>query len=161
MADRLTQEQRRLNMSRVRATDTAPEWAVRRILHGHGFRYRLHRRDLPSRPDVVLPRYHAAILVHGCFWHGHGCSLFRMPKTREDFWSAKIAANRVRDVASLERLQKLGWRTLCVWECALRGRGRLPESELASRIIGFVTGLVAADEISEDLPGQVAARTST
>ena len=79
MVDRLTPDQRRLNMSRVRAKDTRPEMTVRRLLHSLGFRYRLHRRDLPGRPDIVLPRYRAAIFVHGCFWHGHDCSLFRMP----------------------------------------------------------------------------------
>jgi DNA mismatch endonuclease (patch repair protein) len=140
MADRLTPDQRRLNMGRVRAKDTRPEMTVRRLLHRAGFRYRLHRRDLPGRPDIVLRRYRAAIFVHGCFWHGHDCSLFRMPATRTEFWSAKIGANRRRDEIAVAALRAAGWRSLWVWECALKGRGRLPQDMLADRIAGFITG---------------------
>lgn len=149
MADRLTPDQRRLNMSRVRAKDTGPEKLVRGLLHSQGFRYRLHRFDLPGRPDIVLPRYRAAIFVHGCFWHGHGCSLFRMPATRTQFWSTKIEANRRRDVAALAGLREAGWRSLCLWECALRGRGRLPQEKLKDKIVGFVTG----DAVVADIGG--------
>ena len=138
MVDRLTPDQRRLNMSRVRAKDTRPEMTVRRLLHGLGFRYRLHRRDLPGRPDIVLPRYRAVIFVHGCFWHGHDCSLFRMPETRTVFWAAKIAANRRRDGEALSVLSDVGWRSLLIWECALRGRGRLPADTLTERITAFI-----------------------
>lgn len=140
MVDRLTPDQRRLNMSRVRAKDTRPEMIVRRLLHSLGFRFRLHRRDLPGRPDIVLPRYRAAIFVHGCFWHGHDCSLFRMPATRTDFWAMKIAANRRRDEDAVSRLHDIGWRSLLIWECALRGRGRLPEEKLTDRITAFILG---------------------
>lgn len=117
MVDRLTPDQRRLNMSRVRAKDTRPEMIVRRLLHSLGFRFRLHRRDLPGRPDIVLPRYRAAIFVHGCFWHGHDCSLFRMPTTRTEFWAAKIAANRRRDGDAVSGLRDAGWRSLLIWTC--------------------------------------------
>lgn len=140
MVDRLTPDQRRLNMSRVRAKDTRPEMIVRRLLHSLGFRFRLHRRDLPGRPDIVLPRYRAAIFVHGCFWHGHDCSLFRMPTTRTEFWAAKIAANRRRDGDAVSGLRDAGWRSLLIWECALRGRGRLPAGTLAERITAFIVG---------------------
>ncbi|WP_046899416.1 very short patch repair endonuclease [Gluconobacter oxydans] len=140
MVDRLTPAQRRLNMSLIRAKDTRPEMTVRALLHREGFRYRLHRRDLPGRPDIVLPRYGAAIFVHGCFWHGHDCSLFRMPATRAEFWSAKIDANRRRDTAAVVRLSETGWRSLLVWECALRGRRRLPQDILRDRIASFITG---------------------
>lgn len=147
MADRLTSEQRRFNMSRVRSKDTSPEWIVRRALHSHGFRYRLHRRDLPGTPDVVLPRYGVAILVHGCFWHGHRCPLFRMPATRTEFWADKIEANRSRDTTARRRLLDSGWRTLLVWECALKGSGRLVELELAQQLTAFVTGKLREGEI--------------
>lgn len=140
MADRLTPEQRRLNMSRVRARDTRPELVVRSILHRAGFRYRLHRRDLPGRPDVALPRHRAAVFVHGCFWHGHDCSLFRMPATRTEFWAAKIEGNRRRDAAAVAALADAGWRSLWVWECALRGRGRLAADDLGARMAGFLAG---------------------
>lgn len=140
MADRLTPDQRRLNMSRVRAKDTRPEMTVRTLLHRAGFRYRLHCRDLPGRPDIVLPRYRAAIFVHGCFWHGHDCSLFRMPATRTEFWTAKINANRLRDAAAAAALCEAGWRSLWIWECALRGPGRLPQDSLRDRIGWFITG---------------------
>lgn len=140
MVDRLTPDQRRLNMSRVRAKDTRPEMIVRRLLHSLGFRFRLHCRDLPGRPDIVLPRYRAAIFVHGCFWHGHDCSLFRMPATRTEFWAAKIAVNRRRDGDAVSGLRDAGWRSLLIWECALRGRGRLPAGTLTDRITAFIVG---------------------
>lgn len=138
MADNLSQEQRSLNMSRVRGKDTGPEKTVRGLLHGRGFRYRLHRRDLPGRPDIVMPRYRAVIFVHGCFWHGHSCSLFRMPATRTEFWKTKITANSLRDENALNSLREAGWRSLWVWECALRGRGKLSPDKLAAEVIGFV-----------------------
>jgi DNA mismatch endonuclease (patch repair protein) len=149
MVDRLTPDQRRLNMSRVRAKDTRPEMTVRGLLHRLGFRYRLHRRDLPGRPDIALPRYRAAIFVHGCFWHGHNCSLFRMPATRTEFWAAKIATNRGRDTDAIGGLRRAGWRSLWVWECALRGRGRLPPDTLADSISAFIVGDAAFAEIGE------------
>lgn len=149
MVDRLTPDQRRLNMSRVRAKDTRPEMTVRGQLHRAGFRFRLHRRDLPGRPDIVLPRYRAAIFVHGCFWHGHDCSLFRMPATRTEFWATKITANRHRDADAVAALGGVGWRSLLVWECALRGRGRLPGETLTERMTAFIIGDAAFEAIRE------------
>lgn len=149
MADRLTPEQRRLNMRRVRAKDTKPEITVRRLLHANGLRFRLHRRDLPGRPDIVLPRHHAALFVHGCFWHGHGCSLFRMPATRTEFWSAKIAGNQRRDRAAVDGLHTAGWRSLWVWECALRGKYRLTRSELSEAMTAFIRSDARFAEIGE------------
>ncbi|WP_082503791.1 very short patch repair endonuclease [Methylobacterium sp. Leaf117] len=140
MADRLTPEQRRLNMSRVRAKDTGPEMAVRRLLHHAGYRYRLHSRELPGRPDLVLPRYRTVVFVHGCFWHGHGCSLFKVPTTRTEFWTAKIDANKRRDEAAVVALATAGWRSLWVWECALRGRGRRSPEALRDGIVAFING---------------------
>ena len=107
-------------MSRIRGSDTKLELLVRRALHSRGFRYRLGGAGLPGRPDLVLPRYRTAIFVHGCFWHGHDCSLFRLPKTRPEFWQAKIESNQTRDERVLAQLAKMGWHTLVIWECSLR-----------------------------------------
>jgi len=110
-------------MSRVRSKNTRPELLVRRGLHARGYRYRLHRRDLPGTPDIMLRRYGAVIEVRGCFWHGHeGCG--RRPKTRQDFWNAKIAWNRERDQRNESTLIEAGWRVLIIWECCMVGKGR-------------------------------------
>ena len=112
-------------MAAIRGADTKPEMLIRKGLHARGFRYRLHDRRLAGRPDLVFPARRAVILVHGCFWHGHDCPLFVMPKTRTDFWQGKIAANRTRDEAALAALHGADWRTGIVWECVLKGRQRL------------------------------------
>lgn len=120
--DHLTPAARSENMSRIRAKDTAPERFVRSVLHRAGYRFRLHRRDLPGTPDMVLPRFRLAIFVHGCFWHGHqGCKRARLPRTRSEFWSAKIEANRKRDAKSSEALETMGYRVLTLWQCELTG----------------------------------------
>jgi DNA mismatch endonuclease (patch repair protein) len=120
MADVVSSEVRSRMMSGIRGKDTAPEMVIRRGLHARGFRYRLHDRRLPGRPDLVLPKYRAVIFVHGCFWHGHGCHLFKWPKTREDFWREKIQGNMRRDRAQTALLKQQGWRSTVVWECELR-----------------------------------------
>jgi DNA mismatch endonuclease (patch repair protein) len=125
MVDVLTPEQRRLNMSRIRGRDTKPEMIIRRGLHACGLRYRLHERDLPGRPDLVFPKFRAAVFVHGCFWHSHGCGLSKLPATRQDFWKKKLDSNAARDRAAINALCSLGWRVLVVWECALRGPRRM------------------------------------
>lgn len=108
-------------MSSIRGRDTKPELTVRRFLHRSGFRYRLHRRDLPGRPDLVLAKWKVAVFVHGCFWHGHeGCRYFRVPSTRTDFWKAKIRSNAERDAGAETALLQSGWSVVVVWECALR-----------------------------------------
>ena len=115
-------------MARVKSRDTAPELAVRRALHAAGLRYRLHRADLPGKPDIVLPRHAAAVLVHGCSWHSHpGCPRVRVPSTRRDYWVPKLARNAARDRASISTLEGLGWRVHVVWECELRRPGRVAE----------------------------------
>jgi DNA mismatch endonuclease, patch repair protein len=140
LADVLTPQQRRLNMSRIKGKNTKPELMLRRALHAQGFRFRLHHKDLPGRPDLVFPRYRAVILVHGCFWHGHGCPLSKMPATRPDFWATKIGRNRDRDRRVLEGLYASGWRTLVVWECALRGAARLGVENVLEQCAQFVQG---------------------
>lgn len=121
-------------MSGIRGKDTKPEWMVRRGLHSRGFRYRLHAKELPGRPDLVLPKYHAVIFIHGCFWHGHDCPLFKWPKTREEFWRLKIEGNVVRDAKAIDALLQKDWRVATVWECGLRlkGGGEAAADELAS-----------------------------
>jgi DNA mismatch endonuclease (patch repair protein) len=109
-------------MSGIRGRDTRIEMAVRKALHARGFRYRLGVRTLPGRPDIVLPRCRAVVLVHGCFWHGHDCGLCRIPSTRPEFWRSKLEGNAVRDARNEAALLKGGWRVATVWECALRGK---------------------------------------
>ena len=135
-------------MARIRSKDTGPEMAVRKRLHAAGFRYRLHRRDLPGTPDVVLTRHRAVIFVHGCFWHGHGCSIFRWPSTRVQFWTKKINGNRDRDAHVRDRLLVSGWRRLVIWECALRGKDRLDLDGLIERVVLWITSVDVECEIS-------------
>ncbi|MEX1097747.1 MAG: DNA mismatch endonuclease Vsr [Planctomycetales bacterium] len=117
----VTTPQRSALMGRVRARDTQPELRVRRLLHGLGFRYRLHAADLPGRPDLVLPRYETVIFVHGCYWHRHrGCKRTTTPKANREFWQAKFAANKNRDRRNVQRLVRAGWNAIVVWECETR-----------------------------------------
>lgn len=126
MADVVTPAKRSEMMAGIGSKNTKPEIAVRKILHAAGFRYRLHRRDLPGKPDVVLPKFKTVIFVNGCYWHGHeDCDLFRPPKTRTDFWMGKISGNKERDRRKTDELIKLGWNVIVIWECALKGKGRL------------------------------------
>jgi DNA mismatch endonuclease (patch repair protein) len=136
--DVLTREQRRLNMSRIRSRDTTPEIFIRKGLHAAGFRFRLHQRQLPGRPDLVLARYRTVIFVNGCFWHSHRCHISRVPDTRQDYWKPKLARNAKRDREALEALHAAGWRVVRVWECALRGRTRLTEGAALEKIADFI-----------------------
>jgi len=120
-------------MSLVRSKNTKPELLVRRLVHQLGYRYRLHRADMPGRPDLVFVSRRKAIFVHGCFWHGHKCKLGRMPKSRLEYWGAKITGNHQRDLLNLRRLRKMRWRVLVLWECELRK----PDS-IALRISKFL-----------------------
>ena len=121
MADKLDPERRSANMARVRGKDTGPEMRVRRVAHRMGLRYRLHRKDLPGKPDLVFPRYRLTVFVHGCFWHRHpGCARTSTPATRVDFWQTKFDANTARDARQQAALQAAGWRVLVLWECGLK-----------------------------------------
>lgn len=123
MVDRLTSEERSRNMSRIRSKGTGPERAVRSLLHRLGFRFRLNRSDLPGSPDIVLPKYHAVIFVHGCFWHRHkGCNLAATPKSNTAFWEQKFRNNVARDEHACLELAQTGWKTLVIWECELRDK---------------------------------------
>ena len=133
--DTISQSERSLQMGRIRSKDTRPELTVRSILHLCGYRFRLHRKDLPGRPDIVLPIHRKIILVQGCFWHGHTCRLASKPKSNEDYWNLKIQTNRARDSRNLEALQSLGWNVLELWECEIRKLEGLEE-----RLRHFMSG---------------------
>lgn len=126
-------------MAAIRGTDTKPEMAVRRGLHARGFRYRLHDRRLPGKPDLVLPKFRAVVFINGCFWHGHDCHLFRWPATRQAFWQQKIGGNRARDAVVLSALAAAGWRTCVIWECALKGRGKLGPEPVIDSLAGWLS----------------------
>ena len=120
MADTRTKEQRSRIMKSVGSRDTGPELTVRSLLHRLGYRYRLHRRDLPGRPDIVFPVRRKAIFIHGCFWHGHDCDKGKLPKSRADYWTVKIKTNQDRDARAIARLEEAGWQTLSIWQCELK-----------------------------------------
>ena len=128
MTDTLTKRERSERMSRIRGKDTKPELIVRRTVHGMGYRYRLHRGNLPGIPDLVFPSRKKVIFIHGCFWHRHpdkGCKLARLPKSRLDFWKPKLEANRQRDLENIHKLSDLGWEILIVWECQIGDKEQL------------------------------------
>lgn len=124
MVDIVDSATRSRMMSGIRGRDTKPEKTIRSLLHAKGFRFRVNRKDLPGTPDIVFSGLRAVIFVHGCFWHGHDCPLFRLPGTRTEFWADKINKNRENDAKVIQALLDAGWRVGTVWECALRGRGR-------------------------------------
>lgn len=123
-------------MARIRAQDTRPEMFVRRLLHRHGYRFRLHAKNLPGRPDIVFRGRKKAIFVHGCFWHRHkGCKRATMPKTRTDYWKSKFEANRKRDAVSMSALEDMGWHVMIVWECETSAEN---QDELLERLVSFL-----------------------
>lgn len=135
-------------MARVRSADTKPELVLRKALHAIGYRFRLHVRSLPGCPDIVMPKHRSAIFVNGCFWHGHaGCKHFRIPKTRPEFWTAKIESNQDRDRRAIEALLGGGWRVLVVWECATRS---FQVDNLISIIAAWLQGTETSAELSSD-----------
>lgn len=136
-------------MSGIRSKNTKPELAVRLGLHALGFRYRLHPKEILGKPDLWLPRYRAAIFIHGCFWHGHDCSLFRMPATRQDFWETKIDTNRARDKRITDSLMEAGVRQLEIWECSFRGPGQIGLEETLVRTAEWLRG----EEIRREIRG--------
>lgn len=128
--DRISKEQRSKNMSRIRSTGTKPEMRVRRLAHALGYRFRLHRKDLPGRPDLVFPGRHKAIFVHGCFWHQHddpNCNAAHSPRSNTEYWTQKLAGNVRRDIDAGRKLREAGWSVLILWECELKDQQRLQE----------------------------------
>lgn len=140
MADIVDRQTRSRMMSGIRGRNTKPEIIVRSLLHRSGFRFRLHVKDLPGRPDIVLPKYRAVVNVMGCFWHGHECDIFRWPSTREVFWRDKIRGNRKRDRTVNDQLHQAGWRTASIWECALRGKTVWDERRLSRTLSSWLKG---------------------
>lgn len=120
-------------MSKIRSKDTSPERVVRSILHKKGYRFRLHRNDLPGKPDIVLPKHKKAIFVHGCFWHQHKCKNAHLPKSNTQYWKPKFDKNRIRDKEHIKALRKSGWKVLVIWECWLKDLDKVEE-----KIINFM-----------------------
>jgi DNA mismatch endonuclease (patch repair protein) len=134
-------------MAGIRGKNTRPEIAIRHALHRRGLRYGLHVAGLPGKPDMVFRPRRAVIFVHGCFWHGHSCPLFRLPGTRPEFWKAKIDGNRTRDCKVQQQLESMGWRQLTIWECAIRGRGPAAIDEVADRAAAWLNSKNTLAEI--------------
>jgi len=139
MADIVTPSKRSQMMAGIGPKDTKLEILVRNAMHKAGFRYRLHVKTLPGKPDLVFPKYNSVIFINGCFWHGHDCHLFKWPKTRPEFWRGKIEGNRARDMRNRKELLETGWRVMTIWECALKGREKIPLEQVigaASKWLG-------------------------
>jgi DNA mismatch endonuclease, patch repair protein len=132
--DFLSREQRSERMRRVRGKDTKPELLVRKLLHGLGYRFRLHRKDLPGRPDITFLGRRKVIFVHGCFWHQHGCGHYKLPQSSTEFWQTKLTGNVERDTRDIQRLHDLGWKVAVVWECELRDQDAI--SKRLTRFLG-------------------------
>lgn len=136
-------------MSGIKGKNTKPEILVRKELYLRGFRYRLHVKDLPGRPDLVLKKYNAVLFVHGCFWHGHTCRYFKIPKSRTEFWVDKIQKNRDRDHYQIEALLALGWRVLLIWECAVRSTTKGRTGVLTDKIVRWLVSDESYMQIEE------------
>ena len=139
MADVVDKQTRSRMMSGIRGKNTKPELIMRSGLHTRGFRFILHNKQLPGKPDIVLPRFRTIVLVHGCFWHGHDCHLFKWPSSRPDFWKTKIENTKARDRKHLETYQGLGWRVITIWECALKGKDQSSIDEAIDTCSTWIT----------------------
>ena len=149
MVDSVDRATRSRIMASIRGADTGPELAVRRALHARGFRYRVHVKGLPGRPDIVLRRFSAVIFVNGCFWHRHDCSLFRRPTSRPVFWEEKLQRNQERDARVREALGAAGWRHLTVWECCIRG----PERREFEYVIDYIADWLIGERLHAEIRG--------
>ncbi|ATZ11878.1 very short patch repair endonuclease [Erwinia amylovora] len=149
MADVHTSAVRSKNMRAIRTRDTAIEQRLAALLSELGLHYRVQDKALAGRPDFILPAWRAIIFVHGCFWHGHHCHLFKLPATRTAFWQGKIDSNVARDQRHIAELTASGWRVLLVWECALRGKTRLQEQEISTRLEEWICAAAGNGEIDE------------
>lgn len=147
MADIVTPEVRSRMMAGIKARDTMPELVLRHGLHRQGFRYRLHVKGVPGKPDLVFSKYRAVIFANGCFWHGHDCALFKWPSSRPEFWHGKITGNMARDKRVRENLLAAGWRVLTVWECAVKGPGRLTTENVIARCSAWINSQKSSLEI--------------
>ena len=153
MVDVVSSSKRSEMMSGIRGKDTRPELLIRHGLFKRGFRFRVHVSKLPGKPDIVLPKYKAVIFINGCFWHGHGCSLFKWPSTRVDFWRKKIGENTKHDADSLKALKVQKWRILVIWECATKGKGKWPMERLLDMVENWILDGSEYYEIGEQYAG--------
>lgn len=149
MADIVSQQKRSEMMSGIKGKDRKPEQFIRKALHRQGYRYRLHVKDLPGKPDLVFPRYKAVIFVQGCFWHGHDCHLFKWPQSRIEFWHNKITKNQANDQKAINALELAGWRVLCLWECAIKGK----ECLSPDHILDLVTDWLHSEVLNLEIRG--------
>ena len=139
MVDVVSRAKRSEMMAGIQSRNTKPEVRIRKLLHKAGYRYRLQSRVGKIKPDIVLPKWKTAIFIHGCFWHGHdSCHLYRLPKSREEFWKEKVTVNRARDRRVVETVREAGWNVITIWECAQRGRRRLDEDALVGELIAGI-----------------------
>lgn len=141
MADIVSKEKRSQMMSCIKGKNTKPELIIRRALFAAGFRYRLHDAKLAGRPDLVFPKYKTALFINGCFWHGHHCSLFRIPASNSEFWADKIYRNQENDHRNRNLLISAGWKVVTIWECSIRGKQRLKLDELITILSSFIKGI--------------------
>lgn len=138
MTDIVDQKTRSRMMSGIRGKNTQPEITIRKALHANGFRYLLHNKKLPGKPDLTFTKYKAVVFIHGCFWHGHTCRYFKIPQTRTAFWQDKINGNRQRDAKQLVQLHHAGWRSLIIWECAVRKNNKFSKEKLIDCISNWL-----------------------
>lgn len=138
-------------MSGIKHKNTRNEIIIRKGLHKLGFRYQLHRKDIPGKPDLVFPKYHAVIFVNGCFWHAHGCHIFKWPSTRVEFWKEKIGVNKIRDERNVQACIAMGWKVLVIWECALKGKTRRNLNE----VIHTAANWIIYDSQSAEIQGKL------
>lgn len=144
-------------MSGIKSKDTRGELSIRKGLHKLGFRYQLHRKDLPGKPDLVFPKHRAVIFVNGCFWHAHNCHMFKWPSTRVDFWKEKIGTNKIRDARNFQACIALGWKVLVIWECALKGKTRRNLDE----VIHTTANWLLYDSQSAEIEGKTSSTTTS
>ena len=147
MPDVVNPEKRSKMMAGIKGRNTKPELVIRSGLHARGFRFRLHDKKLPGKPDMVLPKFKVVVFVNGCFWHRHDCHLFKWPKSRQDFWRQKIEGNVKRDIKVRKELEEMGWRHVTVWECALKGKFRIAHDQLLQMISDCISGNSDVSEI--------------
>jgi len=147
MMDVVDKTTRSRMMSGIKGKNTKPEILIRSLLHQNGFRFRIHDKNLPGQPDIVLRKYRAVVFIHGCFWHRHECHLFKWPKTRPEFWKNKINRNHENDIKTLHELEALGWRVCIVWECAIKGVNK-DLKKITKRLVSWLNSEKSYMEIS-------------
>jgi DNA mismatch endonuclease (patch repair protein) len=153
MTDVHTLEQRTYNMSRIKSKNTRPELEIRKLLYKRGFRYRLHRKELPGKPDLVFPKHKAVIFINGCFWHHHDCRLFKIPETRKAWWEKKLTKNKKRDKKNLSHLLHNGWRVMVIWECSFRGKKKI-DSDKILQIVGIISKWLKGNRALKEIRGK-------